>query len=113
MQLFSAGKDHIMLRGNLTEDFRGTKMFQIDSFRNVVKSRVSLQFRCRIQHPQLISLACLCLPFFPCSFSELTAVLGLVPKVLYKGSVVLSIKTCVIITLKFTFCDGQSKMMLR
>lgn len=65
MQLFSAGKNHIIFRGNLTEDFRGTKMLQIDSCRNMMESRLTLQFRYRIQNPQLISLAHFCIPLFP------------------------------------------------
>lgn len=87
VQLFSAGKNHIIFRGNLTEDFRGTKMLQIDSCRNMMESRLTLQFRYRIQNPQLISLAHFCIPLFPWSLSELVVVLGPVPKALYKDSV--------------------------
>lgn len=64
-------------------------MLQIDSCRDMMKSRLTLPFRCRIQNPHLISLACLDLPPFLCSLSELIAALGPVPKALYKGSVVI------------------------
>lgn len=63
-------------------------MLHIDCWRDAMESKLTLPFRCRIQNPHLISLACLHLPPFLCSLSELIAVLGPVPKALYKGSVV-------------------------
>jgi len=62
-------------------------MLQQDSC-DMMESRLTLPFTCRIENPHLIPLACLHLPPFFCNLSKLIPVLRPVPKALCKGSVV-------------------------
>lgn len=86
-QQFSVGKDHIIFRGSLIGYFRVNKTApdRLVLWHGGICTHFSIEMQ--DSNPHLISLACLLLSPFLCSFSELIAVLGPVHKTLYKGSV--------------------------
>lgn len=87
MQLFSGGKDGVLFRGNSQNISGGTKMLQIESFHEMMESRLcnlDVGFKVHILFPWH---AFIFLPFF--AVFELIALLGPVPKALYKVSVVI------------------------